>query len=277
MKKLGTLLFVSLSLLMQASVFAQESKGVGVDVELEPATPVQILYPTANLQRPFTMLEGTFETSLNLQAGTNTGIDDHVALDSLSIRYGITNDFEMGLRWGGVAFQTMTPKKSLDVTFGTFLFAIPGVAAGMASLDIPLEFTQLGFKPNVGFFTSVSLIPNKLALGLLYDLIEVDFGNGKTNWSDVKTTIKFPIALGWQATDRVWLKVDTVLAKSELSGNAITHSHLVNKTPAHISTLVGINHMFDFVARTGFDNVQSPKDSFSFVAGLNYRFGQFGG
>lgn len=233
-------------------------------------------YPTAVLSRPFTMPSNSFETTLKFKTGSHGAKDEaFYSLNTLSAGYGVTDDLELGLSWDGMkmdnlAFGNLQATPSVSLNAGYFLYAIPYVAA-MASLSIPFHFdSEVVKSTSFAMPTSFSIIKSKLSfLTFYYDTVKIhwrDNGDKKQYTVD----FRFPLKLSYQATSNFFAGISTEIAALSTDGK---HSHIGQTTPLYLNATYAVTRAFDIVAQTGFDNVQDWRNSFSFVAGVTYRFG----
>jgi hypothetical protein len=257
----------------------EQSEILGKAVKLEaskPSTP----YPTAVLSRPFTIPANAFETTLKLKTGSH-GADETAfySLNTLSFAYGVTNDLELGLSWDGMKFDNLSganlkATSSIALNAGYFLYAIPHIAS-MASLSIPFHFDREVIKTtSFSMPTSVSIINGKLAfLTFYYDTVKIHWRED-ANKKQYTVDFTFPLKLSYQATSNLIAGISTEIGQLSTDGK---YSYIGKTTPLYLSATYAVTRALDIVAQTGFDDAQNWRNSFSFIAGLAYRFGAIDG
>ena len=218
-------------------------------------------FPTAMLERPFTMPKNAFESGLQFK---------NTAVGIMSFDYGITHDFQAGVSWGGLTTddQGLQPEMNMAVNLGYFLFSTR-YASSMANFTLPFHFeNDVLKKASFSFTTSIPLIRGHLALLAFYDdLIALDWTNG------LKANFNFPLRLNWQATPHLYLKLATNLVNFSTTG---VHTHIIDKTPLTFSALYAVTKSVDLVGSFGFTNVQDCKDAV-LMLGMAFRGGELDG
>lgn len=275
--------FLAMSTLSFAEIksdnFEQPVETLEETVKLETSKPSN-RYPTAVFSRPFTIPANAFEAALTLKTGSHGTSDTaFYSVNSLSFGYGVTNDLEIGLSWDGIKFDNLAganlkANPSVSLNAGYFLYAIPRVAA-MTSLSIPLYFDNEVIKTtSFAMPTSFSIIKGKLAfLTFYYDTIKIHWRDSEDK-KQFTADFRFPLKLSYQATNNFFVGISTEIGALSTDGQ---HSHIGKTTPLYLSATYAITRAFDIVAQTGFNNAQDWRNSFSFVAGVTYRFGAIDG
>lgn len=255
--------------------FAQVSYSQEASEEARPVVK-STAYPTALLQRPFTLPQGTAEVGGKMKLGAHydengKSASDLVSLDWVSVGVGVTNDLQFGLNWSGFQIPKLNPSKSLGLNAGYFLFA-NNVAASMLSLDVPVYFTQSAFRNvTLSMPTAFGIVKNVSLLAFYDSLIDVNFSSGKYGVS-----FNLPVKVGYQVTPNLWLDISTRLAKFDLGVRAKTN-YFWKSAPVKLRGFYAINNAFDVVADVGFDDAFKPTDTFAVVLGLQYRMGNLDG
>ena len=265
--------------LAEPIILEQPVETLKESIKLQVAKPAH-RYSTAVMSRPFTMPTNSFETTLKLKTGAHGEKDSaFYSLNNLSLKYGVTNDFEMELGWNGMRADSMAlhnfkadPSVSLSLNY--FLFAVPHVAA-MASLSTPFHFDNEVVKTtSFAMPTAFTVIKNKVGFLAFYHDTVVIHWRDSANKKQYTVDFNFPLKLSYQATDNFIAGISTEFGSLSTDGK---HSHIGQTTPLHLSATYAITRAFDVVAQTGFDNVQDWRNSFSFIAGVTYRFGDIDG
>ncbi|MES2504081.1 MAG: hypothetical protein V4534_04300 [Myxococcota bacterium] len=217
-------------------------------------------YPTQMLDRPFTLPQNSFESGVkfnNAQVGV------------LKTDYGITDDFQIGLSWGGMATQEdMKPDMKMNINLGYFLFTSP-YASGMLNASMPFYFeSAVTQSASFALTTSVPLIRGHLGMLLFYDdLVALDWSKG------FHASFNLPVRLNWQATSQLYLKLGTSVANLRTTGE---HDHLFNKTPLELSALFAVTPFVDIVGSVSFPKLQQPNDVVMMI-GFDIRGGSLEG
>lgn len=208
-------------------------------------------------QRPFTMPENSFETSLGFSNKSS------VLLNSA---YGITDNFQLGLEWGGLDTGNF-PDQKVSLSAQHFLFSTPYLSS-KAVMKMPFYFNRMVLQEiALGMPAYVPLIRDKLTLVFLENLMTV-------KWlEDTKADFQFSTRLSWQATQSIWLYLSTNLGTLSTQGN---HSHIVQATPLTFFALYAVTPMVDITAETGFKDIQNQTD-FTVMLGVAIRGGNIEG
>ena len=251
------------SILLSLNSFAEIDARVTLDAE---KTAAKNFYPTAMLQRPFTLPTNSFETGIKLKASAS-----QLAMNSLHLDYGITNDFQIGVSWNGMSanhnFSDLTADQALSLNLGYFLFANHYAASMLAfSQEFHLDNSRVAKSSSLSMPTSIPLVQGRLALMTFNrDLIKMD-------WEKTVAEFNLPIKLNWQATDRLYLTAETLLGKLSTDGN---HTHIFQQHDYWFQGLYAITPAIDVVAKTGYNS--APDSGFAFIAGINIRGGMLDG
>jgi hypothetical protein len=246
------------------------AQDVSTEIDASAVAKPKNIYPTSILARPFTLPVNSFEAGIKFKAGT-TATDSFYSLNSLELKYGITNDFEAGLSWSGLHFSKPTDEHSVSLNLGYFLFA-NRFAAGMAALSVPFHFNGDVFRSaTLAAPTSITLIRQTLTLMVLHgDLAKLNYSSK----DGVSAEFAFPFQVAFQAHPNWYFNIETQLGRVKTVGG---HEHLLNKTPLHAKALFAINNGLDVVAVAGFDDTQKASETFSVVLGLSFRGGALDG
>lgn len=251
------------TILLSFNSFAEIDARVTLDAE---KTAPKNLYPTAMLQRPFTLPTNSFETGLNFKVNTS-----QLAINGMHLDYGIIDDFQIGLSWNGVSanhnFSDLTPDKAISLNLGYFLFANHYAAAMLAfTQEFHLDNSRIAKSSSLAMPTSIPLIRGHLAFMTLHnDLIKMD-------WEKNVLEFNLPVKLNWQATDRLYLSVESRLGKLSTDGD---HRHIFQEHDYWFQGLYAITPAIDIVARTGYNS--APDRGFAFITGINIRGGMLDG
>jgi hypothetical protein len=243
--------------------------------EVQP-TVTSSAYPTALLQRPFTLPAGTAEVGGKMKLGAHYDengktASDIVSLDWVSVGVGVTDDLQFGINWSGFQIPKLNPSRSLGLNAGYFLFANK-VAAAMLSLDVPVYFNQSVFRNvTLAMPTAFGIVKNVSLITFYDSLVDVNFSSGKYGVS-----FNLPLKVGYQVTPNLWLDVSTRVAKFDLGVRTKT-SYFWKSAPVKLRGFYAINNAFDVVADVGFDDAFKPTDTFAVVLGLQYRMGNLDG
>jgi hypothetical protein len=219
-------------------------------------------YPLQMLDRPFTMPKNSFQSSLQFK---------NSAVGIMSTEYGITDDLELGLSWGGMSTsgQHLQPEMNMTVNLAYFLFSKP-YASGMVNFSLPFYFeSQVLHKASFALTTSVPLVRGHLGLLLFYDdLVALDWSK-----ETLQASFNFPVRLNWQATDQFYLKLGTSLGTLNTAGPQIS---MIDKTPLKLEALFAVTKSVDLLGSFGFANVQQPKN-IVMMLGISVRGGELDG
>lgn len=276
------LVLLSLPSILMAEEQIKQSDITSQNVEATYETKSR--FPTSILSRPFTMPRNSFESKINFKAGSHVDPSSLYSLSNLSLDYGITEDFQLGLSWNGVettnSFNKFSTDNSLTLNAGYFLFAVP-YAAAMATLSIPFHFDNQVIKTtSFAMPTAVTAVKNKLSfLFFYYDTVKVYWRTiPNTNPENVKNqfTVDFalPVQLGYQATESFNIALSTNIATLSTDGK---HDHPGKTIPIHLNLTYAVNSFLDLTGKLSLDNAYDAANTFSFTAGVVYRFGMLEG
>lgn len=209
-------------------------------------------------QRPFTMPQNSFQSSLNFSNSN---------MLMLGADYGITDKFQIGLGWEGLDTAGKLPTQKLSLNAAHFLFSTP-YASSMAVFNMPFYFDRMVLQQvNLSLSTYIPLVRGHLNLVLLEDLV-------KFSWlTDTAADFKISTRLSWQATQALCLNLVTSPATLSTSGE---HTHIIQKTPLELRALYAVTPMVDIVGSLGFDNIQNAS-GFSAMLGVLLRGGDIEG
>lgn len=208
-------------------------------------------------QRPFTMPKNSFETSFGFS---------NKSFALLNSVYGITDNFQLGLEWGGLDTSNF-PDQKVSLGAQHFLFSTPYLSA-KAVMKMPFNFNRMVLQEiALGMPAYVPLVRDKLTLVFLENLVTV-------NWlEDTKADFQFSTRLSWQATQAIWLYLSTSLGTLSTLGN---HNHIVQTTPLTLFMLYAVTPMVDITAETGFRDIQN-QTGFTVMLGVSIRGGNIEG
>ncbi|MDA0712882.1 MAG: hypothetical protein O2897_02720 [bacterium] len=267
-------------------VMAEIPSTLNIDIEqkVEAKLNTKSKYPTSIMSRPFTMPQNSFEAKINFKAGSHSDPSSLYSINKLSLDYGIINDFQIGLSWDGLEtnnkFNKLNADKPLSLNAGYFLFAIPHAAA-MATLSVPFHFDNEVVKTtSFAMPTAVTVVKNKLSfLFFYYDSVKVYWRTiPNSNPLKVKNqyTVDFtlPVKLGYQATDSLNIALSTNIATLNTDGK---HDHLGKTIPLHLDLTYAVNSFIDVTGKLSLENAYDAPNTFSFTAGVAYRFGMIDG
>ena len=135
-------------------------------------------------ERPFTMPQNSFETSLSFS---------NKSFALLNSVYGITDNFQLGLEWGGLDTGNF-PDQKVSLGAQHFLFSTPYLS-GKGVMRMPFHFNRMVLQEiALGMPAYVPVVRGKLTLIFLENLITV-------KWlEDTKADFQFSTRLSWQAT-----------------------------------------------------------------------------
>lgn len=215
-------------------------------------------YSMAVFQRPFTMPQNSFESSLRFS---------NANILMLGADYGITDQFQIGLGWEGMDTAGKLPMQKISLSAAHFLFSTSYVSS-MAILTLPFHFDRMVLQQvNLSLSTYVPLVRGRLNLVLLEDLV-------KFSWlTDTYADFKISTRLSWQTTHALCLNLITSPVTLSTSGN---HAHIIQATPLHFSALYAVTPMVDVVGSIGLDNIQNAA-GFSAMLGVALRGGDIEG
>jgi hypothetical protein len=215
-------------------------------------------YSMSVFQRPFTMPQNSFESSLKF-SNSNMMI--------LEADYGITDQFQLGLAWEGFDTAGKLPNQKISLNAAHFLFSTP-YASSMLVLNMPFYFDRMVLQQiNLSLSTYVPLVRGHLNLILLEDLAK--FSWLTETYADFKISTRF----SWQATQALCLNLITSPVTLSTSGE---HTYILQATPIHFKALYAVTPMVDIVGVMGFDNIQNAS-GFSALLGIALRGGDIEG
>lgn len=216
-------------------------------------------YPTALFERPFTMPQNSFESSIRFDKGN---------VFRLGTVYGITDYTEIGLSWGGFGTAEVKPEQAISLNFAQFLFSTRHVSS-MATLSVPFHFEQMVLnKVSLGLPTYVPVVRGKLNLVFLEDIATLEWKK------DTFAQFAFHVRFSWQATHLLCLSLVTTPGTLSTAGN---HTHLINVSPISLKVLYAITPMVDIVGEAGFKNIRQAQDSVVMMLGVLFRGGDIEG
>lgn len=216
-------------------------------------------YPAAVFERPFTMPQNSFESSIRFDKGN---------VFQLGTIYGITDHTEIGLFWNGFGTAKAMPEQAISLALAQFLFSTKHVSS-MATLSVPFHFEQMVLnKVSLGLPTYVPIVRGKLNLVFLEDIATLQ-------WKESTfAEFAFHVRLSWQATHSLCLSLVTTPGTLSTAGN---HTHLIDVSPISLKALYAITPMFDVVGEAGFKNILQAKDNVVMMLGVSFRGGDIEG
>jgi hypothetical protein len=239
---------------------------IDAHITLSDSAKAPNLYPTAMLERPFTMPTNSFETGIKFKVDPA-----QMSVNSLHLDYGITDDFQIGLSWNGMGarynFSDFKAENALSLNLGYFLFA-NRYAASMVALSSEFLFdSRVASSTSLSAPTSIPIIRGHLAFLAFYnDLVKMD-------WQKNAAEFHMPLKLNWQATPRLYIGLETHLGKLSTDGN---HDYIGKTSPAWFNGLYAITPAVDVMTKIGFNEV-TDQNTFGFVVGINIRGGMLDG
>lgn len=225
-------------------------------------------FPMAVSDRPFTMPKNSFEAAGSVKYHPQPHLNG-LSLNRLSLAYGLTDDLQLGLSWGGFSVPDLDVEKSLGLSVGYFAFA-NAYAAGMVQLDVPLYFQTNAVK-TISFSapTAFGIVPGVGLLAFYSDLVALDV-------VDKYVAFNFPLKLSWQATKQLHLGISTSLAEFRV-GRGEGQTYIWNKPSVNLDALYALDGTFDVFASIGVSNARDLTNSFATSVGIAYRFGALNG
>ncbi|MBL4819337.1 MAG: hypothetical protein JKY15_08990 [Deltaproteobacteria bacterium] len=187
----------------------------------------------------------------------------------ISTDYGITNDFQIGISWGGVASQNLKPDRSISLNVGYYALTTP-YSFTMLSMSMPFYMEKDPVR-NVSFAapTVFTIIPSTLGIMAFYnDLVALKWSKNK-----VEADFAVPFQLYWQPTEQLYLNVSTEIARLNTAGN---HSHIAQTTPLNFGALFAATDSIDVMGSFEFSELQDPT-KVSLMLGMAFRGGRLNG
>lgn len=256
---------------MSVFSYASFADTIEVKADVQVAKP----YPTALIERPFTLPAGTIEVGTTFHfkefAKGDKFNDQFASISRLSAAFGITDDFTVGLSWSGMQLhKEMKPTQSLSLGLGYFIGANDWFAT-MASLDVPVHFERRPVR-NVSFAlpTAFNVGVKNVSVLAFYDSL-VDFRFGRAT----EATFNLPLRVGYQVTSSLWLDASTTIARFE-TGAGLSNKYVWKEPEVRLRGLYAFTNDFDAILEAGFADATKPKETFAVSLGINYRHGLLG-
>lgn len=228
-------------------------------------------WPREVINRPLTLPKGLAVVGADVSTSTSNFFDP--AIVNLTAGYGITDDFEIG--FGSYLFSTEDAGKgSLDLGLGYKL--LRGAAGGKLEVigraTTGYSLASEGMNPLVAGLQAQYNITPKLAVLMPGTHLSVALdGDPKP------ITFRIPVGVGVQATNTVYVQLDTTIATLNLkdSANAVIFS---DTTPLTLSGYINVMPALDVILGVSADLTPPDPigvdDTLAVMAGARYYIGQ---
>lgn len=283
MHHVSKILFVSAtSLALGGGVALAGNDGAAGDPAQPEATeaadgqPTKDSWPKAAIERPLTAARGMIEVTPMGTFGHTSAGDTSVNSEgaTIALRYGITNQLELGASYTGITFNPESNFKGA-LAAGLGFNAVHGAAGG-----------KLDIAPKAAFVYDFAGETAEIRAGadVRYKISPRLFVGTPTNVPGLGVTVKgpdvmgtsvnpivfaVPFAVGLQATPELQLQASTILANFSIKDSAT--SYISDVTPLTIDALFALGHKMDVRIDLILADLQHAGDSIGVAAGLNVR------
>ena len=223
-------------------------------------------YSLKGLFRPSVMPTEIVSVKSNIQmdlATKNVGWD-------IGTDFGITKGLQGSFGYGGLTFNPFAASRSFSLG-AKYNYSFIKHLSTSVSLSLPIHVSKT-FITDINFGLPAVLYNDYLAGGLFHNLFTL------TVKPNVAFAFNFPIWIGTQVYENLWMDLSTSLGKMHMVNEnkqaEWKNAGFWQELPITVSAMYAFNHYFDLSANFGFKDVFKASKTFNFGLGIDTRFGK---